>query len=42
MTPTYSASDIEVLSGLDPAAAVILVGKLALADAQPVNAVEQK
>ncbi len=33
---------VEVLSGLDPTAAVILVGKLALADAQPVNAVEQK
>jgi hypothetical protein len=33
---------VEILSGLDPAAAVILVGKLALTDAQPVNAVEQK
>ena len=33
---------VEVLSGLDAAAAVILVGKLALADAQPINAVEQK
>ncbi len=33
---------VEVLSGLDPAASVILVGKLALTDAQPVNAVEAK
>ena len=33
---------VEVLSGLEPTAAVILVGKLALADAQPINAVEQK
>lgn len=33
---------VEVLSGLDPAAAVILVGKLALTDAQPVNAAEAK
>lgn len=33
---------VEVVSGLDPAAAVILVGKLALTDAQPIAAVEQK
>ncbi len=33
---------VEVLSGLEPAAAVILVGKLILTDAQPVTAVEQK
>ncbi len=33
---------VEVLSGLEPAASVILVGKLALTDAQPVNAVEAK
>ena len=33
---------VEVLSGLDPAASVILVGKLVLTDAQPLNAVEAK
>jgi len=33
---------VEILSGLEPTAAVILVGKLALTDAQPVNAVEPK
>lgn len=33
---------VEILSGLDPAAAVILVGKLALTDAQPINALEAK
>lgn len=33
---------VEVVSGLDPAAPVILVGKLVLTDAQPVTAVEQK
>ena len=33
---------VEIISGLDPAAAVILVGKLALSDAQPINAVEAK
>jgi len=33
---------VEVASGLEPTAAVILVGKLALTDAQPVNAVEAK
>lgn len=33
---------VEVASGLDLASAVILVGKLVLTDAQPVNAVEAK
>jgi RND family efflux transporter MFP subunit len=33
---------VEVLSGLEPTAPVIFVGKLALTDAQPINAVEQK
>jgi hypothetical protein len=35
---------VEILSGLDAAAAVILAGKLplTLTDAQPINAVEQK
>jgi RND family efflux transporter MFP subunit len=33
---------VEVLAGLEPTAAVILVGKLTLTDAQPINAVEQK
>ena len=33
---------IEVLSGLEVTSSVILVGKLALIDAQPVNAVEAK
>lgn len=33
---------VEVLAGLEPAAPVILVGKLVLTDAQPVNAVEAK
>ena len=33
---------VEVAGGLEPAAAVILVGKLVLADAQPVSATEAK
>ncbi len=33
---------VEILSGLESTASVILVGKLALTDAQPINAVEQK
>lgn len=33
---------VEILSGLDSAAAVIVVGKLALTDGQPINAVETK
>ena len=33
---------VEVLSGLDATAAVILAGKLTLADAQPITAVEAK
>jgi hypothetical protein len=33
---------VEIVSGLEANASVILVGKLVLTDAQPINAIEQK